>query len=139
MPFGLCNETAAFQRLMTQAMTSVTKKYGNLVMCYVDDVVVATSTLEDPIERQDEVFACMRRAGMKCKHSNCEILKDSIKYPGRMVDIHGIRPDPDATEAVLTEKSPKTEHQLMNFWVLPIFTGSSSRAMRIKYIQSNNS
>ena len=51
-------------------------------MCYVDDVVIATPTLEDPIERLDEVFACMNRAGLKCKPSKCEILKDSIKYLG---------------------------------------------------------
>ena len=31
------------------------------------------------------------------------------------MDRHGIRPDPDAVEAVLTWKSPKTEHQLMSF------------------------
>ena len=49
MPFGLCNGTATFQRLMAQALTSVTKKYGNLIMCYVDDVVIATPTLEDHI------------------------------------------------------------------------------------------
>ena len=54
MPFGLCNATATFQRLMAQALTRVTKKYGNLVMCYVDDVVIATPTLED------EVFGSMR-------------------------------------------------------------------------------
>ena len=40
MPFGLCNATATFQRLMAQAFTRVTKKYGNLVMCYVDEVVI---------------------------------------------------------------------------------------------------
>ena len=79
-------------------------KYGNLVKCYVDDVVMATPTLEDHIERLDEVFACMKRSGLKCKLSKCEILKDSIKYLGRMVDRHGIRPDPDAVEAVLTWK-----------------------------------
>ena len=45
MPFGLCNATATFQRLMAQALTGVTKKYGNLLMCYVDDVVIATPTL----------------------------------------------------------------------------------------------
>ena len=36
MPFGLCNATTTFQRLMAHALIGVTKKYGNLVMCYVD-------------------------------------------------------------------------------------------------------
>ena len=115
MPFGNCNATATFQRLMAHALIGVTKKYGNLVMCYVDDVVIATPTLEDHIERLDEAFACMKRSGLKCEPSKCEILKDSIKYLGRMVDKHGIRPNPDAVEAVLTWKAPKTEHQLMSF------------------------
>ena len=75
MPFGLCNATATFQRLMAQALTGVTKKYGNLLMCYVDDVVIATPTLEDHIDRLDEVFGCMKRAGLKCKPSKCEILR----------------------------------------------------------------
>ena len=69
MPFGLCNARATFQRLMAQALTNLTKKYDNLVMCYVDDVVIATPTLEDRIERLDEVFACMKRAGLKFKPS----------------------------------------------------------------------
>ena len=115
MTFGLCNATATFQRLMAHALIGVTKKYGKLVMCYVDDVVIATPTLEDHIERLDEVSACMKRSGLKCKPSKCEILKDSIKYLGRMVDKHGIRPDPDAVEAVLTWKSPRTELQLICF------------------------
>ena len=76
MPFGLCDAIATFQRLMAKALTSVTKKYGNFVMCYVDDVVIATPALENHIERLDKVFACMKRAGLKSKPSKCEILKD---------------------------------------------------------------
>ena len=115
MPFGLCKATATSQRLMAQALTKVTKKYGNLNMCYVDDVVIATPTLEDLIERLDEVFACMKQAGLKCKPSKCEILRDSIKYLGRLVDKHDVRPDPEAVEAVLTWKAPKTDIQMMSF------------------------
>ena len=77
MPFGLCNATARFQRLMAQALTSETKKYGNLIMCYVDDTVIATPNLDDHIERLNEVFTCMKQAGLKCKPSKCEILRDS--------------------------------------------------------------
>ena len=54
MPFGLCNATATFQRLMAHALIGVTKKYGDLLMCYVDDVVIATPTMQDHIERLDE-------------------------------------------------------------------------------------
>ena len=70
--------------------------YGNLVRRYVDDVVIPTPTLEDHIDRLDEFFACMKRAGLKCKPSKCEILRDSIKYLGRMVDRHGVRQEPEA-------------------------------------------
>ena len=79
------------------------------------DVVIATPTLEDHIDRLDEVFGCMKRAGLKCKPSKCEILRDSIKYLGRMVDRHGVRPDPEAVEAVLTWKAPRTDTQLLSF------------------------
>ena len=57
----------------------------------------------------------MKRAGLKCKPSKCEILRDSIKYLGRMVDRHGVRPDPEAVEAVLTWKAPRTDRQLLSF------------------------
>ena len=115
MPFGLCNATATFQRLMAQALTRVTKKYGNLVMCYLDDVVIATPTLEDHVDWLDEFFGCMKRAILKCKSSKWELLRDSIKYLGRMVDRHGVRADPEAVEAVLTWKAPRTDTQLMSF------------------------
>ena len=46
MPFGLCNAMATFQRMMAQALNRVTKKYGNLVMCYVDGVVVVDVGVE---------------------------------------------------------------------------------------------
>ena len=46
MPSGLCNAAATLQLLMAQALTNVTKKYGNLIMCYVDDVVIAAPTLK---------------------------------------------------------------------------------------------
>ena len=114
-PFGLCNATATFQRLMAQALTRVTKKYGNLVMCYVDDVVTATPLLEFRIDRLDEVFGCSKRAELKCKPSKCEILRDSIKYLGRMVDRHGVTPEPKALEAGLTWKAPRADTQLMSF------------------------
>ena len=50
MPFRLCNVSATFQRLMAQTLTSVTKKYGNLILRFMDNLVKATFSLEDHIE-----------------------------------------------------------------------------------------
>ena len=83
---------------MAQALTRVTKKFGNLVISYVDGVIIATSTLADYFDRLDEVFDCMKRVGLKCKPSKCDILRDSIKRLGRMVDRHDVRPDPGVVE-----------------------------------------
>ena len=77
--------------------------------------MTTTPTQEDHIERLDEVFTCMKQAGLKCKPSKCEILRDSIKYLGHLVDKHGVRPDPEAVEAVLTWKAPRTHTQLISF------------------------
>ena len=95
---------------MAQVLTRVTKKYKNLVICYVDDVIIATPTLADHIDRLDEVFNYMKRAGLKCEASKCEILRDSISYLGRMLDRLGVRQDPEAVEAVLTWKARERTH-----------------------------
>ena len=71
MPFGLRNAMATFQRLTAQALTIITKKYGNFVMCYVDGVVIATPALVDHIDSLDEVFVCKKRADLKCKPCKC--------------------------------------------------------------------
>ena len=110
MPFGLCNATATLQRLMAQALTRVTKKYGNLVMCYVDDVVIATPTLEDHIDQLDDVFGCMKRAGLKCKPSKSEILRDSIKYLGRMVDRHWCEAGPGSSRGCVDMEDSENGH-----------------------------
>ena len=61
---------ATFQRLMSQALTKGSKTYGKCIMCYVEDVVTATPTLENHMERPNEVFAIMKRVSLKCKLSS---------------------------------------------------------------------
>ena len=75
-------------------------------------MVIATPTLEDHIERLDEVFACMKRAGLKCKPSCSQRCK---RYSRTQLKSWGGRWINMAVEAVLTWKSPTTEHQLMSF------------------------
>ena len=45
MPFGLCNATATFQRLMNIILHAEDSRLGNLELCYVDDALIATKTV----------------------------------------------------------------------------------------------
>ena len=101
-------------------------------MCYVDGVVIASPTLADHIHRLNEIFDCMKRTGLKCKPSECEILMDSIKYLGRMVERYGVRPDPDEVEAVLTWKAPRMDTQLMSILGFVIHYREFIKDTRIK-------
>ena len=112
------------------------KKYDNLVMCYVDDVVIATPTLEAHIKRLDEFFTCMKQADLKCKPSQCEILRDSIKYLGRLVNKHGVRPDTEVVEAVLTWKASKIDTQSLAFSDSLITTKILSEGMLTRYTEA---
>ncbi len=115
MPFGLSNATATFQRLMSRVLMDIAQSYGNLVMCYVDDVIIATGTVDKHIEGIREVLSCLRRAGLKCKPSKCEFLKCSIKYLGRIVDKEGVRSDPESVETVMDWGRPRNKRELQNF------------------------
>ena len=66
-----------------------------IVMCYVDDVVIAPPIKTVPFDRLDDFVDCMKRVGLKCK---------PLKSENR-----------DVVEAVLTWKAPRTDTQLMSF------------------------
>ena len=111
MPFGLCNAPATFQRAMTKILQNVVQRYGNLVMCYIDDVVIATATAEDHVQRLREVLTCLRGAGLKLKPAKCEIMKDCVKYLGRVVDETGVYPDPDQTAVIEAWETPRNRRE----------------------------
>ena len=106
-------------------------------MCYVDDKVIATPTLEEYIERLGDVFICMKQTGLKCKPSKCEVLNVSIKYLGRLVDKHGVRPDLEVVEMVLTRKVPKTDTQLMSFLGLEFVKGYADKICPMQKLMRN--
>ena len=65
-------------------------------MAYIDDIVIATESVEDHIERLREVFECLREAGFKMRVAKCDYEKSEIKYLSHVVLAEGVKPDPKA-------------------------------------------
>ena len=100
MPFGLCNASATFQRSITRALQTIQQRYESVVIAYIDDIVIATETIEDHMERIREVFEYLREAGFKMRAEKCDFMRTETKYLGRKVSAEGIKPDPAAVSKI---------------------------------------
>ena len=115
MPFGMCNASATFQRAIARALRKIVNREGSLVMAYIDDIFIATETVEDHMVRLREVFECLREAGFKIRVAKCDFMKSEIKYLGRVVSAEGIKPDPKAVAKLRDWEVPRNKTEMQSF------------------------
>ena len=84
-------------------------------MAYIDDIVLATETVEDHMVRLCEAFECLREAGFKMRIAKCDFLKSEIKYLGRVVSVEGIKPDPKAGAKLRDWDIPRSKTGMQSF------------------------
>ena len=53
--------------MMVKALRSVELREGSQIMCYIDDVVIATETVEDQLTRLREVLSVLERQDSSAK------------------------------------------------------------------------
>ena len=97
MPFGLCNAPATFQRAMQAVLSGLE---WNSCFVYLDDILIASRTLEEHLRHMKEVFGRLRDAGLRLKPKKCLLLRDQVPYLGHVISAEGIRPDPAKTDKV---------------------------------------
>ena len=113
--FGLCNASATFQRSITRALQKIQQRHGSVVMAYIDDILIATETIEDHIVRIKEVFECLREAGFKMRAEKCDFMRTETKYLGRVVSAEGIKSDPKAVTKIQEWLPPRNKVELQSF------------------------
>ena len=78
-------------------------------------MVIATSSLEGHFCRLREVFA----ARLKLNPKQFEVLKESVKYLGKIVDPDGVRQDPEQAAVIRAWKTPRNLKEMERFLELP--------------------
>ena len=84
-------------------------------MAYIDNIVIATKTIEDHIVRIQEVFECLREACFKMRAEKCDFMRTVTKYLGRVVSAEGIKPDPEAVTKIQEWLPPRNKGELQSF------------------------
>ena len=112
MPFGVCNASPTFQRLMLNCLGEL-----NLMYCliYLDDVIVFSRTEEQHLERMRVVFDRLREHGLKLKPSKCDMLKMEIHYLAHHVNRKGVLPSKKNLEAIAECPPPDTYTKVKSF------------------------
>ena len=90
-----------------------------MVMAYIDDIVIATETVEALVVRFGDVFECLREAGFKMRVARCDFMKTEIKYLGRIVSAEGVKPDPKAVAKLRASKQNRNAEFLGICQLLP--------------------
>ena len=77
MSFGLTRAPATFQRLMEGVLSGLTFE---ILLAYLDDVIVMGNSETQLMERLEIVFNRMRIANFKLKPQKCVLFKKEVNF-----------------------------------------------------------
>ena len=99
MPFGLCNAPATFQRLMDMVLAGMNRK---TCLVYLDDIIILGKDFPTHLCNMGEIFACLRRAGLKLQPAKCRLCQQAVAYLGHIISPVGIATDPTGNNVAST-------------------------------------
>lgn len=108
--FGLRNAGATFQRLMDGIL-------GDLpyCVCYVDDILVFSSSKADHLHHLQVVLDRLQQNGLVVKYDKCIFGTQEVEFLGHYLSSKGVAPLPNKVAAVKEFPTPSTVKGLQEF------------------------
>lgn len=113
MPFGLKNAPSVFQRFINSLFRHLID--ANKILVYMDDIMIATNSLDEHLNVLREVFEVIHKNGLILRLSKCKFFFEEVDYLGYRVDHRGIRPNPENIQAVLGFPTPTCVRDVHSF------------------------
>ncbi|CAH8674423.1 unnamed protein product [Schistosoma haematobium] len=110
MPFGLKNAAQTFQRFMDE----VTKGL-DFVFVYIDDVLIASSSIHEHTDHLHQLFERFQKYGIVINPSKCIFGVESLEFLGHLIDKRGIKPLDTKIEAIKSFPEPDSWNKLRRF------------------------
>jgi hypothetical protein len=109
MPFGLKTAPAVFQRFMDSILG---KLRWTAALCYIDDVIIFSDTVDDHIGHLAHVLRAAIAAGLKFSPTKCHFGYASLKLLGRRISTEGLEVLQDKLAAVRQLEPPRNLREL---------------------------
>ena len=111
-PMGAKNSPSALSALMQLVLRGLPIQH---VISYLDDILIATSNMEDHLTYLDKVLTALEIAGLKLNPQKCAIAQDSIVCLGHKLSKSGVAPDPSNVDKIRAWRAPPNVKKLKTF------------------------
>jgi len=109
-PFGLWHLPGHFQEMMLRLFTGL-----DFVVIYLDNVVVASSSLEEHQQHCKQVIELLTKANLRLNTSKIKVARRTAAILGHLLSAEGIGPDPARLQALRDYPAPKSYKELQRF------------------------
>ena len=112
LAFGVNSAVSLFQREMENLL-------GNMsgVCVYLDDVLIAGSSMDDCLDRTSQVMQKLQEAGLKVSEKKCDICVKRVECLGHLIDAAGCHPSEQKVSAIHEAPVPRNVGNSRAFWV----------------------
>ena len=77
--------------------------------------IIFSKTEEEHLQHLEEIFECLRKAGLKLKLQKCSFFKKHIQYLGHLISDEGIQPLQEKLESIAKMPVPQNAKQVKQF------------------------
>ena len=84
-------------------------------MTYLDDIIIFSKNMSQPLEHLETVFSRLREAGLKMKWSKCDFFKSEIHYLGYLISPEGTSLIPNKLDCIQHMPVPKNVKEIKQF------------------------
>ncbi|KAH7700597.1 gagpol and env protein precursor, partial [Aphelenchoides avenae] len=112
LPFGLSNAPGGFERAMEKIFE---EDLAKTVFIYLDDILIATDTLEEHLQVVEKVLTNLREYNLRLKPKKCAFLKTETAFLGHVLSSEGLKTDAEKIEKILAYHVPLTPSDIRAF------------------------
>jgi hypothetical protein len=112
MPFGVANGSAAYSRAIAIILSGL---LWNNVLSFIDDIILADSTIHEHGKNLRLTFTRFRQYGVKISIQKSTFLGKNIPILGHIISPNGIQADPTKISVILDIPTPKNAKELLHF------------------------
>lgn len=113
VPFGLCNSPAVFSKFIHVIFEDLKRR--NVVLTYMDDLIIPAKDEEEALQRLKEVFQRCASFGLVINWKKCQFLTKKISYLGYEIEDGVVRPGEEKIKAVKEFPEPKNIKEIQRF------------------------